>query len=143
MRWTSIAMHNTARSKSGMLLSTSTSTGSKQTNDRHGHEVGSMLIRRFAELLTETFRQSDVVARVGGDEFVVLARGDAERAPELLARLQQNVTEDNNSTTLPSGHFLQRRAQRARAARDCPDRRLMANADAIMYEQKRLKRKAA
>jgi diguanylate cyclase (GGDEF)-like protein len=136
-------MHNATRANSGLLLFYFDLDRLKQTNDHHGHEVGSMLIKRFAELLAESFRKSDIVARVGGDEFVVLASADAETAQDMLTRLQQRVLEDNSSGTLPvaicysSGHSELR--PRAKGQID----QLVAQADAIMYEEKRRKRMAA
>ena len=112
-------MHNATRANSGLLLFYFDLDRLKQTNDHHGHEVGSMLIKRFAELLAKSFRKSDIVARVGGDEFVVLASADAETAQDMLTRLQQRVLEDNSSGTLPvaicysSGHAISARGQRA------------------------------
>ena len=44
----------------------------KPVNDNHGHEAGSAMIKLVAESLQTTFRESDIIARFGGDEFVVL-----------------------------------------------------------------------
>jgi diguanylate cyclase (GGDEF)-like protein len=44
----------------------------KPVNDRHGHELGSELLRRLAEVILGELRYTDVAARYGGDEFVVL-----------------------------------------------------------------------
>jgi diguanylate cyclase len=49
--------------------------GFKPVNDQHGHDVGDELLERIAERLRHTVRGSDIVARVGGDEFVVVATG--------------------------------------------------------------------
>jgi diguanylate cyclase (GGDEF)-like protein len=137
------AMRNALRSRSHLHLFYFDLDRLKETNDRHGHEVGSLLIKRFAELLTESFRKSDVVARVGGDEFVVLAPGEGSTATEMLDRLQQRVLEDNETTALPVGIHYSAGQSELPALAQAPIDRLMAQADAIMYEHKRHKRKAA
>jgi diguanylate cyclase (GGDEF)-like protein len=47
--------------------------GLKPINDRLGHEAGDAMIKGAAKVLQDVFRRSDVCARIGGDEFVVLA----------------------------------------------------------------------
>lgn len=49
----------------------------KEVNDTYGHAAGDGILREFADLLQTSVRDSDLVARVGGDEFIVIAR-DAE-----------------------------------------------------------------
>ena len=63
--------------------------GFKPVNDELGHSAGDALLRRIAEALREATRQSDVLARVGGDEFVLLATdcGDDDQLRELAERL--------------------------------------------------------
>lgn len=46
--------------------------GLKRVNDAHGHRAGDELLRSLASVLKHTFREADVIARVGGDEFCVL-----------------------------------------------------------------------
>ena len=64
----------------------------KRVNDRHGHDGGDVVLRHLSQLLTKQFRRGDVVARLGGEEFVVLlkdvsaatAMASAERARHIL-----------------------------------------------------------
>ena len=63
--------------------------GFKPVNDQHGHDVGDALLVAVARRLQSQTRQSDVVARIGGDEFVVMAGhlGSAQQAQDLGQKL--------------------------------------------------------
>lgn len=64
--------------------------GLKLMNDTQGHEAGDRLLRRAAAVLQEQFRDADVLARVGGDEFAILVRGISnEQAAGINERLRQ------------------------------------------------------
>ena len=67
----------------------------KQINDRFGHEVGDRALEHFAERLSQRLRVSDLLCRLGGEEFAVLLPGSnahqaQEIAEDLRARLAQN-----------------------------------------------------
>lgn len=67
--------------------------GFKKINDRHGHAAGDHVLREIGLRLTEAARHSDTVARVGGDEFVLLCEGlrDEQEAADVAARIRQTV----------------------------------------------------
>jgi diguanylate cyclase (GGDEF)-like protein len=70
--------------------------GLKPANDNHGHEAGDALLRRAAEVLKAAFRAEDIVARIGGDEFVVLMlETDEQVAGQIVQRLQKLITLNN------------------------------------------------
>lgn len=56
----------------------------KQVNDRHGHGVGDLLLQAFARRLVQHTRKVDTVARMGGDEFVVLLENSPSRADAMV-----------------------------------------------------------
>jgi diguanylate cyclase (GGDEF)-like protein len=65
--------------------------GFKQVNDTHGHQAGDEVLKQFASELRSSFRSTDVVARWGGDEFVVLLDGDIGEAKAQIDRVSQWV----------------------------------------------------
>lgn len=67
--------------------------GFKQINDVHGHAAGDDLLRHFAALLIKSFRSADVIARFGGDEFVVLMTASDACSDTALARLHKMAME--------------------------------------------------
>ncbi len=63
----------------------------KSINDAHGHEFGDLVLRSLAATLVQTIRASDTVARIGGDEFVVIletlgGRQDAKQVADKILR---------------------------------------------------------
>ncbi|MDH5500871.1 MAG: sensor domain-containing diguanylate cyclase, partial [Gammaproteobacteria bacterium] len=63
--------------------------GFKEINDTHGHAAGDELLVYFAGLLVKSFRSADVIARFGGDEFVVLMTSNNASCDAAIKRLQQ------------------------------------------------------
>jgi diguanylate cyclase (GGDEF)-like protein len=74
----------------------------KQVNDTSGHAVGDRALRDTAAILRQTFRDSDLVARIGGDEYAVLVRhAGPESAAVLAERLKRHVREFNRRAARP------------------------------------------
>jgi diguanylate cyclase (GGDEF)-like protein len=115
----------------------------KRINDTFGHAVGDKALVEFAQILTATFRKSDVVARTGGDEFCVLLAEPDEGIQIALARLRQNVDDSNGAGT--RRYRLEFSIGIAQAMPDGYEsiHALVEMADEAMYEEKRLREGAA
>jgi diguanylate cyclase (GGDEF)-like protein len=110
--------------------------GLKKTNDVHGHEAGDLAITAAAQVLKEAFRDSDLVARIGGDEFVVLAANVGEPADALTTRVHALVDEFNRSNRCRYPIALSMGAVGCSPKELKPLGELLANADALMYANK-------
>jgi diguanylate cyclase (GGDEF)-like protein len=70
----------------------------KQVNDEYGHDVGDDMLKAFAEQLQKSTRGSDLVARYGGDEFLVLLPDcETDGAESVLGRLNSNLVQKAKS----------------------------------------------
>lgn len=108
----------------------------KQINDFFGHQEGDAALIDTATLLRTTFRGSDVIGRVGGDEFSVLLVED-EGDPTLAVQRFQHAVEAHNS----AGHRrfslgVTMGTQQHDPARPCRIVELLAQADRAMYKEK-------
>ena len=67
----------------------------KQINDRYGHDCGDDILKYVADSLTDSSRDSDIIARFAGDEFVIiLPETSAKNAKKFMNRLKINFMED-------------------------------------------------
>lgn len=115
----------------------------KTINDTLGHHVGDRALCQVADLLRDTFRQSDIIARMGGDEFAVLALDAQEDyQEELLSRLREKVKDQNQRSREPYRLSLSLGTARFDGEGRTRLDDLLARADEEMYQEKRAKQRA-
>ncbi|NTW38841.1 MAG: GGDEF domain-containing protein [Cellulomonadaceae bacterium] len=129
-----IALARSRRGEQCLVVSYLDLDGFKQINDLHGHAVGDEVLAELGRRLTDRVRDADVIARVGGDEFVVVQecpRSNVGRAAARLAALMDEPVE-------VGGMRLWCRASTGSVVAE-PDHdavSLLAAADAAMYAVK-------
>jgi diguanylate cyclase (GGDEF)-like protein/PAS domain S-box-containing protein len=129
------------RTKKGMQLFFADLDGMKWINDKMGHKEGDNALMEVATVLKDAFRSSDIIARMGGDEFAVLAIDTSKLNPEILTNRLHNQLEALNNR--------ENRKFRISVSVGCayydPEKpsaidELMAHADKLMYEEKKKKK---
>ena len=109
--------------------------GFKEINDSHGHSVGDQLLTSVAKRLASVTRDSDVLARMGGDEFAVILHSDAnglESADRLLACLNHEFVIGNDRVRVSASIGISRFPDNGDSAS-----MLLQSADYAMYQAKR------
>lgn len=128
------------RTKKGMLLFFADLDRMKDINDTLGHQAGDMALVEVAAIFKEVFRESDIIGRIGGDEFAVLAIDAADEAWEILTdRLQKTLDNYNRPEGRSYTLSLSIGTVHYNPERPCSLDELMAQADTLMYEKKRTK----
>ncbi len=107
----------------------------KAVNDTHGHQVGDVVLRKVAELARVRARAQDLLARIGGEEFLWLLPGvDAEEACAAAERLRWTIEAGTLSAPFPAVTIS---VGNATLAPSDASLSLFARADAALYEAKR------
>jgi len=113
----------------------------KAVNDKYGHPEGDLYLQAMAKLLKETFRESDIIGRIGGDEFLAFALDVHPGCENILHnRLieKMKVYNQQNHFPLPLSASVGIVSYTAEEELTIED--LITEADARMYEEKRLRR---
>ncbi len=131
------AVKNAQRNQEFPVLLFVNLDGFKKINDSFGHETGDAIIKFVAERLTNTLREKDIIARMGGDEFCVLATlkepqiGAATIAKKVLRSFEQNFVIDSNSFKLTASIGIAISPDDANNAQE-----LIRKSDIAMYDAK-------
>jgi diguanylate cyclase (GGDEF)-like protein len=137
-------MNVAERSKKEMLLFSADLDNMKQINDTFGHQEGDCALIEIASILKEVFRKSDIICRMGGDEFAVLAIDTTNTTREVLMKRLDTILEACNRRQ-GSKYQLSMSVGVVHYDPGNPSSidELMAQADVLMYEEKRKKKNYA
>lgn len=113
--------------------------GFKDINDHYGHGVGDRVLVVVADRLREVVRRSDTIARIGGDEFVVVTEDDTAPLSELVVRIRTAMREPIEVAEGASV-VVTVSAGSAAAPEDASPDELLVRADVAMYRDKRSRR---
>lgn len=112
--------------------------GLKLINDIFGHEKGDELLRKTSEVLTRVSRENDIVARVGGDEFIILLNNtESKNAKKIVERIKAEIATEKISGI--KGSISLGTATKTSAEEDIQV--TIKNAEEEMYRVKTLERK--
>jgi len=131
------------RRKEGVLLLYADVDGLKKINDKFGHKAGDMILVTTAKLIKKVFRETDTMARIGGDEFVVLSVQTQDAEGEVIKkRFEKNLEQYNARRrhvfrlSVSTGIVYYKPS--------CPHsiEELLVQGDRLMYRQKRYRKKS-
>ncbi len=113
--------------------------GLKKINDTLGHEMGDRAIVYTAQILKQTFRDSDIVARIGGDEFVIFIPACLDHTDGFDTRLQANIDCFNQKHENSYQLSISLGVKHCHWHDNLSLEQLVKQADNLMYEHKRSK----
>lgn len=110
----------------------------KEINDNLGHNEGDNALRDAAQVLKNTFRNSDIISRIGGDEFVVMMiESPNEDAESFILRLREDLNALNSRKNRPYQLSLSMGSAKYNPEFPCTIDELLAQADNLMYQNKK------
>ena len=129
------------RMKKGIFMLYADLDGLKAINDTWGHQEGDRALIDIAGILKATFRESDIIGRIGGDEYVALPIGTTGDNVKIITDRLQKVLELHNAESTRSYKLsISFGVAHYDPENPCSIDELLLQGDKLMYEQKRLKR---
>jgi two-component system cell cycle response regulator len=130
----------TRRQRRRSLILCADLDGLKLINDMHGHDEGDRAIMKTAEVLRDCFRESDIVARFGGDEFVTLAYDTVSGSEQTLTgRIRSRLKRASETTKRGYELSLSIGTAVVNGGRETGLEELLDKADRALYRNKRKK----
>jgi len=114
--------------------------GLKKVNDGQGHQAGDKMITEFATILKDHFRKTDIVARMGGDEFAILVSDKPKEGKAIIQRLRDRVEARNTQNGHPYRLDFSLGSALYDPAKPCDLDQLISQSDQRMYEEKKKKK---
>lgn len=115
----------------------------KTINDSFSHEDGDFAIKNAARILSDSFRSSDIIGRIGGDEFSVLAMVEGGNSEEIISAVRSRIksaTESfNKSHNKPYIVRMSVGVYTFRCGTDIELSKILAQADTVLYDEKKKK----
>lgn len=113
----------------------------KQVNDKYGHKEGDLVLISVAKILKETFRESDIISRIGGDEFIILIHeGTLKISDNILKRLEENIRKFNNAAAKLYNISISLGLSMYDFNNETSFETLVSEADRKLYEAKKIKK---
>jgi diguanylate cyclase (GGDEF)-like protein len=116
--------------------------GLKDINDTYGHDSGDAAIRGFSAILRDAFRATDIVSRLGGDEFTAFSFMSGASASTMAGRVGEALAEFNSEAGLPWAISASIGAAAFDAGRHKTLEDVLKDADIACYREKARKRAA-
>jgi len=114
----------------------------KIINDTYGHNFGDKTLISLVNVILNTFRKSDIKARVGGDEFAVFPIDTTSEGVNVaIDRFKNNIEAFNSKSSLPTPLSVSLGAAHYDPRHPCSVEELVNRADTLMYKDKRRKTK--
>jgi len=115
----------------------------KIINDRFGHDDGDYSLRSIAEILVRSFRTTDIIGRIGGDEFAVFAlMNNSDNIEIIKNRIRATNDKFNRECTKPYYVNISVGIYSFTCGKTVVLSEILENADTLLYQQKKEKRKS-
>lgn len=130
------------RTKKIFLLFFADMDGLKVINDTYGHREGDVAIMKGAEILKQSFRHADIIARFGGDEFTIIAiDAGREDSSTLKTNFYKNIKNYNKTSKKPYKLGISMGVASYEIDSSKTFENLLSEADRDLYQQKQIRKK--